>query len=136
MSVALITVGTEYQRLWARVSEAEKHRNKIFHGQLTAQSLSKRQLAKFVEDIRAWCRALGAGAQSEVRYNGCGRNSFRKAENAAGLCAKYKKPLANLEEYRDFIKQHMERGRQSAGAAGRRPKSDPLERQGRHLLVK
>lgn len=102
-------VGREYTRLRARLSAATKHRNKIFHGQLTAQGLSRPELAGFVTDIRAWCEALGTGAQSEVGYDGCGPNSFRKAPNATALCAKYTAPFANLAGYRQFIKAHMER---------------------------
>jgi hypothetical protein len=102
-------VGAEYTRLRARLSAASKHRNKIFHGQLTTQGLSKGDLVGLVTDIRAWCEALGTGAQSEVGYDGCGRNSFRKAPNAAALCAKYTAPLANLAGYRQFIKTRMER---------------------------
>jgi len=62
-----------------------------------------------VADIRAWCDALGAGAMSEVGYDGCGRNSFRKAPNAAALCASFKSPLANVAAYKQFIKDHMKR---------------------------
>lgn len=102
-------VGQEYTRLRARLSAATKHRNKIFHGQLTAQGLSRHQLVEFAADIRAWCEALGAGAMSEVGYDGCGRNSFRKASNAAALCASFKSPLTNVAAYKQFIKDHMER---------------------------
>jgi hypothetical protein len=102
-------VGTEYTRLMDRLSAATKHRNKIFHGQLTGQDLSRRELVGFVTDIRAWCEVFGKGAQSEVGYDGCGRNSFRKAPNAAALCAKYTTNLANLAGYKQFIKRYMER---------------------------
>lgn len=72
-------VGTDYAHLRVRLDAATKHRNKIFHGQLTAHGLSRPQLVSFVTDIRAWCDSLGHGAQAEVGYDGCGRNSFRKA---------------------------------------------------------
>jgi hypothetical protein len=102
-------VGKEYTRLRTRLSGANKHRNKIFHGQLTAQGLSRPDLVAFVTDIRTWCELLRTGAQADVGYDGCGRNSFRKASNQGVLCAKYKLPLANLAEYKQFIKAHMER---------------------------
>lgn len=102
-------IGADYARLWGRLSAATKHRNKIFHGQLTAHGLSRPELVAFVKDIRAWCDALGNAAQAEVQYDGCGRNSFRKATNPAALCARYKAPLANLAAYGQFIKTHMER---------------------------
>lgn len=102
-------VGADYTRLRARLAAATKHRNKIFHGQLTAHGLSQPDLIAFVRDIRAWCDALGTGAQAEVSYDGCGRNSFRKAPNAGALCAKYKAPLGDLAAYKKFIKAHLER---------------------------
>jgi hypothetical protein len=102
-------VGSAYKRLRPRLGEASKHRNKIFHGQLTAQGLTRAELLSFVKDIRAWCEAFGSGAQAEVGYDGCGRNSLRKSGNAAVLCAKYKTPLPDIAAYRQFIKAHMER---------------------------
>lgn len=102
-------VGPEYTNLRARLDAATAHRNKIFHGQLTAFSLSRQDLVGFVTDIRAWCDNLGTGAQAEVQYDGCGRNSFRKATNAAALCAKYTTALADLAAYRQFIKTYMEK---------------------------
>jgi hypothetical protein len=102
-------VGSHYPRLRTRLSTAAKHRNKIFHGQLTAHALSGVELVDFVTDIREWCDELGAAAQLEVQYDGCGRNSFRKASNAAALYATYKTPLTTLAEFGQFIKVHMER---------------------------
>lgn len=102
-------IGTEHTRLRARLDEAKQYRNKIFHGQLTGKELTRSAFEAFVKDIRRWCNALGAGAQAEVGYDGCGRDSFQKAHDAAALCARYKTPLANIAAYRDFIKKHMER---------------------------
>jgi hypothetical protein len=104
-------VGTEYRRLRDRLTEATKHRDKIFHGQLTRHNLSTQALVALVNDIRAWCVALGSAAQAEVGYDGCGRNSFRKAQDSPALCATYKLQLANIAAYRQFIKTHMERKR-------------------------
>jgi hypothetical protein len=102
-------VGSEYKRLRGRLDEATKYRNKIFHGQLTSKGLSRAELRALVQDIRSWCDALGNSAQAEVGYDGCGRNSFRKAKNAAALCASYKTPLADLVAYRGFIRARMGR---------------------------
>lgn len=102
-------IGSEYKRLRPRLDEATKHRNKIFHGQLTAQGLTRAELLSLVKDIRAWCEAVASAANAEVGYDGCGRNSFRKAGNAAAVCAKYKIQLADIAAYREFIKEHMAR---------------------------
>lgn len=102
-------VGASYTRLRARLDEASKHRNKIFHGQLTAQGLGTGDLEALVRDIHAWCDALGGGALAEVGYDGCGRNSFRKSSHATVLCSKYKVQLADVGAYRRFVQKHMER---------------------------
>lgn len=102
-------IGSEYKRLRRRLDEATKHRNKIFHGQLTARGLTRAELLSFVKDIRAWCEGFGHGAQAEVGYDGCGRNSFRKSGDPAKLCAKYRMKLADIAAYRQFIRTQMER---------------------------
>ena len=51
-------VGQEYQRLLGRLKEATRHRDKIFHGQLTTSNLSSGDLLSFVADIRSWCAGL------------------------------------------------------------------------------
>jgi len=102
-------VGRDYTTLRAQLSVATEHRNKIFHGQLTALGLTRTQLIAIVKDIRAWCEVVGASAETEVQYDGCGQNSFRKAPNAAALCARLKIPLPDLAAYGQFIKKHMER---------------------------
>lgn len=102
-------VGPEYATLRALLTTATQHRNKIFHGQLTAHGLTRAELVAFVKEIRAWCTALGAGALAEVQYDGCGRNSFRKARNPSALVERYKMSLKDLAEYKQFIKSQLER---------------------------
>ena len=47
-------VGTEYAYLRGRLNQAEGHRSKLFHGQLTEESLSRTHLLGFVADMRRW----------------------------------------------------------------------------------
>jgi len=101
-------IGADYARLKARLDEAKGYRDKIFHGQLTSKGLSRAQLVSLAKDIRAWCEAFGNGAHAAVGYDGCGRDSFRKARNAAALCATYKEQMAGPADYRAFIHKHME----------------------------
>ena len=101
-------VGSEYARLKARVDEAIDHRNKIFHGQLTAQSLSRRDLVDLAKEIQMWCTNLGAGACTEVGYDGFGRNSFQKSA-MLDLWKRYRVHFRSVEDYQVFIKTHMER---------------------------
>jgi hypothetical protein len=101
-------VGQEYQRLSSQLYEATRHRNKIFHGQLTNEKLSTPELLDYVSDIRTWCLKLAQGAESEVGYDGFGRNSFRKSETP-DLGSRFLKPLASIAEYERFIQAEMER---------------------------
>lgn len=104
-------VGSDYKRLRARIDEATGYRNKIFHGQLTGKGLGTAALTGLVRDLRSWCDALGGGAQAEVGYDGCDRNSFHKVADPGRLVAKYKVRLADIAAYRKFIQDHMERKR-------------------------
>ncbi len=101
-------VGQEYQRLLARLKDATRHRNKIFHGQITGKNLSRSDLLGYVVDIRSWCSTLAESAQAEVGYDGFGRNSFRKSV-VADLGRRYRVPLTSLADYEAFIHAHMER---------------------------
>lgn len=99
-------VGPDYDRLGTVLERANGYRNKIFHGQLTAEGLSRDDLIALTTDIRSWCRALADGAQRELGYDGFGRNSFRKADRslqrllAARIrnVADYDQLLANMDK--------------------------------------
>lgn len=102
-------IGPDYDRLRAILDEAVNPRNKIFHGQLTPKHLSREELIRYVAQIRCWCRALAAGAQLELGYDGFGRNSFRKSgdsELAGRLVAK----MTRVQDYEAFLKD-MEKAR-------------------------
>jgi hypothetical protein len=101
-------VGTSHARLWPRLVEAGRYRNKVFHGQLTANGLSRTALRSLIDDIRAWCELLARSAIEEVGYDGFVRNSFRKAVNPL-LHETYKEQLADVAAYRDFIARTMTR---------------------------
>ena len=101
-------VGPDYRRLKRRLDEASRHRNKIFHGQLTARGLRRRDLVSLVSDIRMWCAHLASGASKEFGYDGFGRNSFTKSGNA-DFWRRFKVQFSNVLDYEVFIRQHMQR---------------------------
>jgi hypothetical protein len=101
-------VGPDYPRLKATLDEAIDHRNKIFHGQLTSQSLSGTELVSLASDIRVWCTSLGNSSSDEVGYDGFGRNSFQKSA-IPELWTRYRVQLRNIEDYEAFIRANMER---------------------------
>ena len=105
-SVPLL-VGADYAKLFPIVQRAIQYRNKIFHGQLTPDSLSTSDLLSIVESIRQWCQQLGGGAESYFGYSGF-TPSFRKAPNSEFL-AGYRITLTNVEDYEAFLATHVKR---------------------------
>jgi hypothetical protein len=101
-------VGPDYQRLKLRLDEASSHRNKIFHGQLTAQALRRADLVSLISDIRMWCGHLARGAFGEFGYDGFGRNSFAKSARA-DLWRCFRVQFNNVLDYEAFIRRHMQR---------------------------
>ncbi|MCE9564640.1 MAG: hypothetical protein K8U57_21615 [Planctomycetes bacterium] len=100
-------IGLEHDGLLKRLDEATKYRNKIFHGQLTHDSLSRQELLDYVRDMRRWCELLAKGATEEFHYDGCG-DSFRKSmvtNLGEGLLIK----MTSIADYKKFIAAHLER---------------------------
>jgi len=101
-------VGEEHDRLLGRLKEATRHRNKIFHGQLTSESLRRDAIMGYVLDIREWCERLAVSASVEFRYDGFGRNSFRKSKDS-DLWKRLRVQYRSVDEYAAFIREHMSR---------------------------
>ena len=100
-------VGPDFPILYAELQRAIEYRNKIFHGQLTDQYLTRDDLLGIVASIRKWCNRLANEAQTEFGYDGFGRNSLRKSP--VPIWQSYKVTISTLDEYGDFIRNHMER---------------------------
>lgn len=109
VSVAAI-VGDRYQELRAKVLESITYRNKIFHGQLTAESLTREDLLSLTSDIQSWCLAIAEGGLKHYGYDGFARNSFRK-----GLLANnpefFKIVLNCRADYEQLLQKHVQRVR-------------------------
>ena len=101
-------VGPEYDRLWARFVEFARHRNKIFHGQLTVVGVRRNQLLQNVHDIQLWCESLGRGGVQELGYDGFDRNSFRKS-TIGDLSSRLRIQIGSHQDYVTFLRAHMER---------------------------
>lgn len=101
-------IGPDYDRLSARFTEFKSYRDKIFHGQVTIEGLSRQDLLAAVEDIWLWCRALDAGATREFGCGGFIRNSFKKSVRM-DLGRRLRIQLNGLDEYATFIDRYMVR---------------------------
>jgi hypothetical protein len=100
-------VGGDYDNLLAELHHAIDFRNKIFHGQLTDKFLSREELFALTAIIRKWCERLATQAEAEFGYDGFARNSLRK--HVDPIWKNYRVTIRNDNDYRDFIKSHMER---------------------------
>lgn len=100
-------IGTQYLPLRLGIDNAMEVRNKVFHGQLTNQSLCQLDLLAHVGNVRAWCRAVATAGTQAVGYDGFQRNSFRKGR--ADVALTFKRTLPNVAEYRRFLRDWVER---------------------------
>ena len=101
-------IGNKHDSLQEEITKAIKYRNKIFHGQLTNDDLTRDDLFLFVDSISEWCKLLAEGAENEIGFNGFTRNSFQKSSQNE-LYSSFKIQLTSLEDYKNFIKQNMQR---------------------------
>lgn len=108
-------IGGEYQRLSEQLCKARTYRNKIFHGQLTADGLSTAQLVGLVSGIRRWCEKLSDACYNEFGYEGFS-NSFRKSK-LIGFHSKLQIRLDSVKDYKDFICKYMDRKNQQSKPA-------------------
>mgnify|MGYP001559003844 CR=1 FL=1 len=98
-------IGADYTRLHPVLAIVTRHRNKIFHGQLTGEDLSRRDLLGHVAALQDWCRLLGEGARCYMGYEGFD-NSFRKAADAAFVSG-YKLQLSRINDYKKLLKNTL-----------------------------
>jgi hypothetical protein len=100
-------VGPQYAELRPILSDAFDVRNKVFRGQVTMRCLQREQLGELTDYIWRRCRLLADGTSREIRYDGFGRNSFRKGP--VGLAEKFKLGVDTAKKYRAFVRRHVER---------------------------
>jgi hypothetical protein len=101
-------IGPDYDRLKGKLCEAGRYRNKIFHGQLSSEYLGRQDLLAYIDGIRLWCKRLANAASAELGYDGFGRNSFQKSK-IPGLWKTLRIQIANVQEYKQFIENCMQR---------------------------
>ena len=102
-----VIIGHRYETLHRELVEAIGYRNKIFHGQLTNNNLSRDELLAIVSSIAEWCQLLATGAKEELRYDGFERNSFRKSENE-NMHVELRVALKSVDDYEGFIRRYMQ----------------------------
>ena len=94
--------GKDYKYDLKVLENISKDRNKIFHGQITGQSLSRGKLLERVESMKKWGEALSRTFNDEIGYGGFGRNSFRKSQRQLSL--KNEDNFSSLKKYKQLLK--------------------------------
>jgi hypothetical protein len=100
-------VGSDYTRLQPVLRVITRHRNKIFHGQLTGDDLSRKDLLSDVAAIQDWCRLLGQGCRQHMGYEGFD-DSFRKASDTS-FVSRYKITLSSIDDYKSLLRDTLSR---------------------------
>ncbi|CAN7445923.1 hypothetical protein LJR255_002879 [Pararhizobium sp. LjRoot255] len=79
IGIPISALVVDFDRLSDRMEEAAKYRNKLFHGQLTGDSLTTSRLLSLEDDVRAWCLSLSDSSNERFGYDGfAGSTSFVK----------------------------------------------------------
>ena len=115
-------LGAQYVVLRKRLQDAGRQRNKIFHGQLTSEYLSRQELLSYICDIRSWCHTLGESTQSRFQYDGFGRNAYQKSP-VPDLSLQFKIQMKDLNDFKKFVASQMERS--SVARTKKPPASKP-----------
>lgn len=94
-----------YDRFSKQLEVAAGHRNKLFHGQLTGNSLTTSCLLSLEDDIRAWCYSLADNAHESFGYDGfSGGTSFIK-NGRQEISDAIDKKITSIETYDAFLER-------------------------------
>ena len=81
-------------------------RNKIFHGQITQDGLSRQDLLNRVEIIKKWCKTLGNNFLLDIDFDGFS-DSYRKSK--LNFTLNFDEMFNTIEKYDQFLKVNMNR---------------------------
>jgi hypothetical protein len=100
--------GNNYQETKSKIDSALNIRNKLFHGQLTGENLSRGDLIEIICHIGCWCSALANAFQHEIGYDGFARDSYQKSSKPE-MFKDIRWPFTDIEEYSDFLVELQKR---------------------------
>ncbi len=94
--------GDNYQEEKSKIDSALEKRNKLFHGQLTGENISRQDLIEFISHIRCWCSTCASYFQKNIGYDGFARKSYQKSCETE-IFKDIKWPFKNVKEYSEFL---------------------------------
>jgi hypothetical protein len=94
--------GDQHAALLSLLPTIKKRRNKIFHGQLTHESLSMEELESMAFTLRDWSVSLAENGASKLGYDGFASRSFVKHTNTE-FSRSLKRQLTSVADYSAFI---------------------------------
>lgn len=98
--------GENYNNDITDLIDFAKDRNKIFHGQITVNGLTRDDLINRVNHIKQWCKNLADKIELEIGYDGFG-DSFRKSTSKLEL--KNLDKFNTIGKYAKFLKTELQR---------------------------
>lgn len=94
--------GPDYKEHRKQIDHSQTIRNKIFHGQLTGNKLSRPDMYDEVEKINFWCLRLAEFFENEISYDGFG-DSFHKSPKPEAF-KNIEWPFNDIDQYKEFLK--------------------------------
>lgn len=98
--------GANYNNDIADLLDFAKDRNKIFHGQITANGLTRDDLINRVNHIKQWCKNLSEKIEVEIGYDGFGDSLWK---STSGLTLKNLDKFDTIDKYANFLRTELQR---------------------------
>lgn len=91
--------GELYDRDLENINKLYPYRNKIFHGQISGESLTRTELLEKIEIIKRWCKNCSIYFDNHIGYDGFSRNSLQKSDKEIN----FKIKIESKEDLEKFI---------------------------------
>lgn len=96
--------GELYKNDIEAINKLYPYRNKIFHGQISGESLKRSDLLEKIDLIKRWCQNCSLHFENLIGYDGFSRNSLRKSTKIINLQIN----IESEEELEKFIKSLLQ----------------------------
>jgi len=95
--------GEAYEEDLVSLNKYKNYRNKIFHGQLTSEKLSRKDLIECVDDMKKWSERVAHVFTININYDGFKRNSYHKSTKT--IILKNMSDFESIEAYKNLLNE-------------------------------